>query len=79
MKAKVPSPDPTAIPWLLLSAVSTGGPGKLADVTSIQRLNTSGGVAPATGCDAGHVGTNARVPYSADYLFYHLRETHDCD
>ncbi len=68
VKAKGAASEPDAIPWLLLSAVSTGGPGKLADVTSVQRLHTSGGVTPATGCDAAHVGTDVRVPYSADLL-----------
>lgn len=65
--------DATAIPWLLLTATSTGLPGKLAEVTSIQRVSTSGGLAPATGCDAAHVGAEARVPYTADYYFYVLR------
>src|SRR5262249_39648136 len=49
--------DTTAIPWLLLTAASHGtSPGKLADVTAIQRLSTTGGNAPATGCDTSHLG-----------------------
>ena len=32
--------------------------------------NTAGGVAPAAGCDASHVGTAVQVPFSADYYFY---------
>jgi hypothetical protein len=63
--------DATAIPWLLLNVVSHGGPeGKMTDVTSVQRLQTVGGLAPATGCDADHVGAAADVPYTATYYFF---------
>jgi hypothetical protein len=64
---------PTAIPWLLLSTASTtvGEDGdRLARTTYIQRLNTSGGLAPNAGCTARTFGATARVPYSADYLFW---------
>ena len=45
--------------------------GKLTGTRFIQRLNTCGGVMPATGCtEAGHVGRKALVPYTADYYFY---------
>jgi hypothetical protein len=67
----VPSPDPASIPWLLLQAASNVGPGLFADTTWIQRLETSGGVAPATGCDELHVGAQVLIPYRADYFFYH--------
>ena len=63
--------DPDSIPWLLLRAVSTTlGPegGDLLVTTAyIQRVNTSGGLSPVTGCD---VGDTANVPYTADYYFY---------
>jgi Protein of unknown function (DUF3455) len=59
-----------AIPWLLLSAKSTGGAGKLEKVVSLQRINTVGGVAPATGCSADDIGKQARVYYKADYVYY---------
>jgi hypothetical protein len=68
--ANVASPDADSIPWLLVKVVSRSGDGVLAQVTSIQRLNTKGGRAPASGCDAGHVGQEVRVAYSADYLFF---------
>jgi hypothetical protein len=68
--ANVPSPDADSIPWLLINIVSHEGTGVLSHATSIQRLNTIGGKAPAAGCDASHVGQEVRVPYSADYLFY---------
>lgn len=62
------SVDPTAIPWLLLRATATDGPGIFARTTFIQRVNTVGGLAPATpGTVAGQV---ARVPYTAEYFFY---------
>ena len=35
--------DPNAIPWLLLKAKSTDGPGTFGKVTYIQRVNTVGG------------------------------------
>jgi hypothetical protein len=63
--------DPTAIPWLLLSAASTStgpdGGDRLAATTYIQRVNTTGGLAPATACT---VGDTATVPYTADYYFF---------
>ena len=59
--------DPTAVPWLLLSAVSDG-PGVFQHVTYIQRVNTVGGNAPSS---PGSVpGDMAKVPYTADYIFY---------
>ena len=64
-----------AIPWLLLQVVGsqrgpTGGD-MLAHTTFVQRLNTSGGVVPSTGCSQSpNVGTTALVPYTADYFFY---------
>jgi len=68
--ANAPSPEADAIPWLLVNIVSHEGSGVLTSATTIQRLNTKGGKAPASGCDAEHAGKEARVAYSADYLFY---------
>jgi len=68
--ARVDAPLVDAIPWLLLKEVSTTGPGLFSDIAFVQRVNTWGGVAPATGCDASTVNTLIRVPYSADYYFY---------
>ena len=66
---------PGAIPWLLLQVVGDqDGPTdgyKLTTTTFIHRLNTSGGVAPSTGCTLStDVGKKALVPYTADYFFY---------
>jgi hypothetical protein len=67
---KADAPGGGAIPWLLLSAKSTEGAGRFANVTSIQRVDTWGGVAPASGCDATTAGTRQSVPYRATYYFY---------
>ena len=69
--AKLASPEPDSVPWLLLAAQPAGGErhGALADVTWIRRSETHGGNAPAEGCDAEHVGVSVRVPYRATYTF----------
>jgi hypothetical protein len=64
-----------AVAWVLLqrvgSAVGPTGGDTLARTTFVQRVNTVGGVAPPTGCDAlPDVGHKAFVPYTADYVFY---------
>lgn len=69
-RADSPSGADKAIPWLLLSAKSAGGAGVLVSITSIQRVNTVGGVAPAGGCAAGDVGKQARVSYTTDYYYF---------
>jgi len=61
-------PDPNSIPWLRLKAVHTEGPGIFADVTFIQRVHTTGGIAPSV--NGTFVGQVARMPYTADYVFY---------
>jgi hypothetical protein len=70
LEARADAPQADAIPWLLLSARSVGGSGRYASVTSVQRVNTSGGLAPAQRCDMGKLGTVDKVPYTADYLLY---------
>jgi hypothetical protein len=59
-----------AIPWLILSAVATNttGPGIFARTTYIQRVNTTGGLAPSSA--PTQPGQEARVPYTAEYFFY---------
>jgi hypothetical protein len=67
--------EPGAIPWLLLRVVGaepgpTGG-NRLTRTTYIQRLNTSGGIAPSNeDCTETATGQRAFVPYRADYIFY---------
>lgn len=67
------SPAQGAVPWLLLRTKANEGAGALANVKYVQRVDTVGGVAPATGCDAAHAGAEARVDYSASYIFYGAR------
>jgi len=61
------------LPWLLLRAQSTPDTGLFAGVTSVQRVNTTGGVSPDSGCDANNVGKEARTAFRADYYFYRRR------
>lgn len=61
------------IPPLLLEAVATtaGSYGhRLMKTTWVQRLNTSGGVAPAQSCMPG---ATLAVPYTADYFFWRAK------
>jgi hypothetical protein len=66
---------PGAIPWLKLQVVGAQyGPDwghKLTATKFIQRVNTAGGVAPATGCATiADLGARELVPYTTDYVFY---------
>jgi hypothetical protein len=58
------------IPLQLVKADPATGMGAMQGVTYIQRLNTKGGVAPASACAAGNVGARQQVAYQADYVFY---------
>ncbi len=73
-------PNTGAIPCLLLQAVATRpgniGNGLFTRTTYIQRLNTTGGSAPAGSCN---VGVQALVPYTADYSFYAEEHKTDSD
>ncbi len=62
------TPDATAIPWLLLQAVTAEGPGIFHRVTYIQRVHTVGGLAPAA--PGAFVGEVQPIPYTAEYYFY---------
>ena len=59
-------PNPGSIPLLRLEAADTAGAGVFARVSFIQRLDTTGGAAPAGPCEAPRV----EVPYTAKYYFY---------
>lgn len=60
-------PHAGSIPLLRLEVLDTLGTGVFAHVTFVQRLDTTGGVAPAGACEAG---TRTEVPYTATYVFY---------
>lgn len=70
VRARVSAPESNSDPWILVSTRSTGGEGRLSKVTSLQRLNTFGGVAPATGCDTKSIGSKQRVSFTADFVFF---------
>ncbi|MET0985919.1 MAG: DUF3455 domain-containing protein [Steroidobacteraceae bacterium] len=66
---------PGAIKWFLLRVVGaqsgTYSRDPLPKAKFIHRVNTVGGIAPATGCvAAGDIGKTKLVPYTADYVFY---------
>ncbi|MEA2698752.1 MAG: hypothetical protein QOI66_3023 [Myxococcales bacterium] len=67
---QVNSPLSDAIPWLQLKIVKHTGSGVFTDIAYVQRLNTTKGVAPGTGCDVNTIGTTRSVDYTADYYFY---------
>jgi hypothetical protein len=69
VKDSAAAPRADAIPWLLLTTKSVASRGSFSDTTSIQRVNTAGGLAPTSGCSRQNAGTTARVPYIADYYF----------
>ena len=56
-----------AIPELLLQVATHSGKGVLSRADYINRLHTSGGVAPTGSCTAGQT---AAVPYGAVYVFW---------
>lgn len=66
------TPDPTAVPWLLLQATETNGPGIFSSVTYIQRVNTTGGLRPTA--DGSFIDESAEVPYTAEYYFYRAED-----
>jgi Protein of unknown function (DUF3455) len=70
VKARADAPQAGAIPWLLLTTRSDGADGAFSKVTSIQRIRTAGGTAPAAGCTGASIGQGIRVPYTADYLLF---------
>jgi hypothetical protein len=54
------------IPWLKLEVTAHRGSGALSGVTTVQRINTAGGV-HAGACDKA--GAFHSAPYAADYVF----------
>lgn len=67
--------EPGAIKWFLLRVVGSqngaGSRDRLAETTYIQRVNTSGGIAPAAECaTSADVSKTKLVAYTADYVFY---------
>ena len=67
---RAPSVSPNDIPLLKLDVATQHGEGQLTEVTTIQRLNTRGGVASGA-CEKA--GEFLSVPYTADYAFFRKR------
>jgi hypothetical protein len=42
-------------------------------MSSVQRVNTAGGVAPKGGCFEAEAGTRVNIGYTADYYFFVTR------
>lgn len=70
MAAKADPPSAGTIPWLLVAVTGSTGSGVLSEVTTIQRINTVGGMPPGSGCNEGSLETEFRSRYTADYYFY---------
>jgi hypothetical protein len=64
--ANAPGATPADIAWLKLDVVARRGNGVLSGVTTVQRVNTRGGVVSGA-CDKA--GSFSSAPYSADYVF----------
>jgi hypothetical protein len=60
----------SSISWLLVEVIGHKGNGLFSNIKYINRINTHGGLPPLSGCDANHLGSEKRVPYTADYIFY---------
>lgn len=68
--SKIDIAPQSSISWLLVEIIGHKGNGLLSKVNYINRINTHGGLPPSSGCDANHLGSEKRVPYTADYIFY---------
>jgi hypothetical protein len=64
--ANVAGQTPGDIPWLKLEVTAHRGSGLLSGVTTVQRINTQGGVHTGA-CDKA--GALHSAPYAADYVF----------
>jgi hypothetical protein len=61
-----PGKSASDIPWLKLEVTAHRGSGALSGVTTVQRINTAGGVHSGA-CDKA--GALHSAPYAADYVF----------
>ena len=64
---RAPAASANDVPLLKLEVSARRGEGQLSDISTIQRINTKGGVAEGA-CDSS--GALLSVPYTADYTFY---------
>jgi hypothetical protein len=66
VSGRAPGATAADIPWLKLDVSARKGQGQLDGVTTIQRINTKGGVLEGA-CDK--LGSTRSVAYSTDYVF----------
>ena len=64
--ANAPGKTASDIPWLKLEVTAQRGSGVLSGVTTVQRINTQGGVHTGA-CEKA--GAFHSAPYAADYVF----------
>lgn len=67
---RAPARSEDSIPWLLLAARPVNPSGAFGRTTFIQRVDTVGGAVPREPCGSANVGSTARVPYAAQYVFF---------
>jgi hypothetical protein len=69
VKSTVKAPDGQGVDWVLYTTTPSGN-GAFGKVTSVQRVNTVGGLPPPAGCDAQNIGATHSVAFRATYYFY---------
>jgi len=68
--ASVAAPQGDAVAWQLAATRSDGPWGTFSGITSVQRVNTYGGLLPSTPCTPSMIGRRVAVHYTADYRFF---------
>lgn len=63
------------LPWVRFEATTSADRGLFSGVSDVVRIHTAGGAAPREGCDAAKVGSEIRVPFTADYVFFRRSPT----
>jgi hypothetical protein len=66
VSGRAPGATAADIPWLKLDVSARKGQGQLDGITTVQRINTKGGVLEGA-CDK--LGSTRSVAYSTDYVF----------
>jgi hypothetical protein len=67
------APKASDLKWLRLTTKSFGK-GAFDGVTDVQRVNTAGGMPPAS-CDVAHATRVLRIDFTSDFVFYRPRAT----
>jgi Protein of unknown function (DUF3455) len=66
VSGRAPGASAEDIPWLKLEVSARKGQGQLADITTVQRINTKGGALEGA---CNKAGAFKSVAYSTDYVF----------